>query len=67
MDHDTKPAWRSKINWTAVIMALFSVLAALNIDVDPKVRDAILTLAPVAGGALIVVLRTWFTTKRIGP
>ena len=67
MSLETKPAWQSKINWTAVIMALFSVLTALNVDVDPKVRDAVLTLAPVAGGALIVVFRTWFTTRRVGP
>jgi hypothetical protein len=65
LNPDTKPAWRSKINWTAVIMASFSLLTALNIDVDPQVREAILTLLPVVGGGLIVIFRTWFTSRHV--
>ena len=63
---DPKSAFASKVNWAAAATAAVALAASFGLNLDEQTKTLILTAAPVVGGALIIVLRTWFTRKRIG-
>lgn len=56
----------SKINWTALAMALVGLLAAFGVIPNGS-EDAITEAVLVVGGALVMVWRTWFTEPRVPP
>lgn len=53
----------SKINWTALVIALIGVLAAFNV-LPPKLEQPLTEITMILLPSLIVVFRTWFTDKR---
>jgi hypothetical protein len=56
-------AMRSKINWTAVLMQVLTLLVLF--DVIPHGADeAIIALVGLLGPALIQIFRTWFTIPK---
>ena len=56
MNHPTM----SKINWTALAIALVNMAAALGYLPD-DVREQAVIIANTLGPVLIVIFRTWFT------
>ena len=60
---EVKSSWASKINWVAVGGAITALVAAFGIEMSEELQKTILTAVPVIGGALIWVMRTWFTKK----
>lgn len=54
------PPVKSKINWTALVMALVGVASALGY-VSEDNKAAILEVTVIAGPVLIATFRTWFT------
>ena len=57
------PATQSKINWTALAVALVNVAAVLGYIPD-ELESSVVTLVNILGPSLIVVFRTWFTAPR---
>lgn len=51
---------RSKINWTALAVALVGIAAAFDL-VPPEAEKHLTEIAMILGPALIMVWRTWFT------
>ena len=51
---------QSKINYTALVMALVGILVGLDI-IPPEIQDPVIQLTLIGGPALIAVFRTWFT------
>ena len=54
------PPAQSKINYTALIMALVGILVGLDI-IPPEIEEPVVQATLIAGPALIAVFRTWFT------
>tara|TARA_R110000824_G_scaffold37492_1_gene114981 strand:+ start:1658 stop:1828 length:171 start_codon:yes stop_codon:yes gene_type:complete len=54
------PPVKSKINWTALVMALVGVVSALGY-ISEEDKTAILEVTVIAGPVLIATFRTWFT------
>ena len=53
----------SKINWTALVMALFGVAVAF--DLIPRDAEEPLTqVVLIAGPVLIATFRTWYTGNK---
>jgi hypothetical protein len=52
---------QSKINYTALIMAVVGILVGLDI-IPPEIEEHVIQVTLIAGPALIAVFRTWFTT-----
>ena len=51
---------RSKINWTALLMALVGL--AISFDLVPEqAREPLTEITMILGPSLVVVFRTWFT------
>ncbi len=53
-------AKQSKINYTALIMALVGILVGLDI-IPPEIEEPVIQVTLIGGPALIAVFRTWFT------
>lgn len=53
----------SKINWTALVMAIIGVMVALDY-IPPEMEEDVITITMIAGPALIGVFRTWYTEVR---
>ncbi len=51
---------QSKINYTALIMALVGILVGLDI-IPPEIEEPVIQVTMIGGPALIAVFRTWFT------
>ena len=51
---------QSKINYTALIMALVGILVGLDI-IPPEIEEPVVQVTMIGGPALIAVFRTWFT------
>jgi hypothetical protein len=51
---------QSKINYTALIMALVGILVGLDI-IPPEIEEPVIQVTLIGGPALIAVFRTWFT------
>ena len=53
----------SKINWTALIIALIGVMAAFDV-IPADLKEPLIEISMILLPSLIVVFRTWFTDKR---
>ena len=53
----------SKINWTALVMALVGIAVAFDL-IPPEAEEPIVTATMIAGPALIATFRTWFTEPK---
>ena len=51
---------KSKINYTALIIAVVGILVGLDI-LPREIEDDVVQVTLIAGPALIAVFRTWFT------
>jgi hypothetical protein len=51
---------KSKINYTALLMAVVGILVGLDI-IPPEIEEPVVQVALIGGPALIAVFRTWFT------
>lgn len=51
---------QSKINYTALVMALVGILVGLDI-IPPEIEEPVVQVTMIGGPALIAVFRTWFT------
>ena len=56
MNHPLK----SKINWTALVIALIGLAAAFDL-IPAAAEQPLVTIATIALPALVMVWRTWFT------
>lgn len=54
---------RSKINYTSLIIALIGLAIALD-WVPAEAREPLTEIVMIAGPALIMVWRTWFTEPK---
>lgn len=63
MKTQVNPPVRSKINFVALIIALFGVIRALDI-ISPELEEALTQVALTAGPGLIITFRTWFTEPK---
>jgi len=54
----------SKINWTALIIALIGVMAAFDV-IPADLKEPLIEISMILLPSLIVVFRTWFTDKRL--
>ena len=55
-------AAKSKINWTALAMALVGVASALGYVPD-EMKEPLNEAALIVGPMLVATFRTWFTAK----
>lgn len=53
-------AHTSKINWTAMVMALIGIAVILD-WIPAEMEQDVITVTMIGGPALIGVFRTWFT------
>jgi hypothetical protein len=60
MKNALNPATKSKINYTALVMALVGILVGLDI-IPPEIEEPVIQVTLIAGPAIIAVFRTWFT------
>jgi hypothetical protein len=51
---------QSKINYTALIMALVGILVGLDI-IPREIEEPVVQATLIIGPALVAVFRTWFT------
>ena len=51
---------QSKINYTALVMALVGILVGLDI-IPPEIEEPVVQVTMIGGPALIAVFRPWFT------
>ena len=51
---------KSKINYTALIMAVVGILVGLDV-IPPDIEEDVIQVTLIGGPALIAVFRTWFT------
>ena len=56
-------ALKSKINWTSLVIAGFGVAIAFDL-IPYQAEEHITTIVTIAGPALIMVWRTWFTGNK---
>ncbi len=63
--NDTKSVFSSKINWTAIITAMAGVSTVFGLDIDPEMQAKIVATITAVSSAVIVVWRTWFTSKKL--
>lgn len=54
---------KSKINWTALVMALIGLAATFDL-IPAEAEEDVVTVTMIAGPALIGVFRTWFTEPK---
>lgn len=54
------PAHKSKINYTALIMACIGLLVAFDV-VPPEAEEQLVQITMILGPVLIATFRTWFT------
>jgi len=52
----------SKINWTALVMAMIGLAVALDM-VPPAAEEPLTQITMILGPTLIAIFRTWFTEK----
>lgn len=57
-----KSAFASKINWTAFIGPLVSMLAVFGFKVPADLIPALVLAIQAAQSLITIILRTWFTT-----
>ena len=57
------PATASKINWTALAVVAINIAVVAGY-IPEKYEEQLAMLANIAGPALIVVFRTWFTEPK---
>ena len=55
-------AWLSKINWTAAVSALLTLLISLGLPITAEQKVQIMTLIGAAAPVLIIIFRTFFTS-----
>ena len=60
----TKKIWESKLNWTGLVSFVIGVLAFYDV-IPAGSEQRILETALMVGGALVPVLRTFFTDTKI--
>jgi|AntRauTorckE5430_2_1112549.scaffolds.fasta_scaffold05949_5 hypothetical protein len=60
MKNDINPPAVSKINWTALVMALIGVGAALGV-IPEELKEPVTEAALIIGPMLVATFRTWFT------
>jgi|TARA_B110000908_G_C9969805_1_gene320613 hypothetical protein len=51
---------RSKINYTALVMASVGILAGLNV-IPPEIEKHVVQVTLIVGPVMVGVFRTWFT------
>lgn len=56
-----KPAWQSKVSWTAVLAALVSLVTTIALGFEPETQVKILAVTQLVNSVATVVLKTWFT------
>ncbi len=61
----TKPTWTSKVNWTQIVSVLAMGLAMFGIDLDVESQARLAVTISALAGALTIIWRTWFTSKRL--
>lgn len=59
-DEINSPA-QSKINYTALVMAIIGILIGFDI-IPPEVEEPLTQATLILGPALIATFRTWFTS-----
>ncbi|SNY91377.1 hypothetical protein SAMN04515647_1599 [Cohaesibacter sp. ES.047] len=64
--NDVKPAFASKINWTAILGAAAGLGTVFGLDIDPALQAKIVATTSAVSSAAIVVWRTWYTSKKVG-
>lgn len=60
---EIKSAWLSKINWTAAISALLTLLIALGLPISEETKVQIMTVTGTLAPVIIMIARTWFTSS----
>ena len=60
MKTDINSAAASKINYTALVMALIGGAVALDY-IPPELEETVISLTMIVGPVLIATFRTWFT------
>lgn len=61
----SKPAWTSKVNWTQIVAVLTMGLAMFGIDLDAELQARLAVTISSLAGAITIIWRTWFTSKRL--
>jgi len=61
---DTKPKWQSKLNWTGLFSFIIGAMAMWGVIPEDQVEQ-ITSATLMIFGALVPVLRTFFTSKRL--
>lgn len=64
--NETKSALASKINWTQIVALAAMVLSLWGFDLTPHEQAEIAGAIIAVQAAATIVLRTFFTRKRIG-
>lgn len=59
---ETKSAWASRINWTAAISALLTLLAAFGLPISEEMKVQIMALVGTLSPIAVILLKTFFTT-----
>lgn len=63
---NVESSWISKINWTAIVTMVATLLSIWAIPFPPELQNAVVTVITVGGPLLIVVFRTFFN-KTVTP
>lgn len=59
---EEKSSFLSKINWTAVVTVVFTMLTAFGINIPDDLKINILAAISAISSVVIIVWKTWFTT-----
>ena len=59
---DVKSAWFSKVNWTAALSALLTLLVAFGLPLTEEQKAGVLSAVGVIGPVIVMILKTYFTT-----
>ena len=57
---NTKSAWFSKINWTAIGSAILTLITTNALGLDPVTQVKVLSATQLVQSVATVVFRTWF-------
>lgn len=58
---EVRSSWKSKINWTAGIGIVATLLSYFGLDLKPEDQLKIIAAIPIIQGVVTWVLRTFFT------
>jgi hypothetical protein len=63
MKTQVNPASRSKINYTALLIQVVTLLVVFDV-IPAGAQDPVIAIVGIVGPALIQVFRTWFTEPK---